>query len=141
MPTPTVVATLPFPAASAARKTHRNRIAFDDSTIDGPATLSLQDATPLSAPFVNDDATYEVLLEEASRLARRLGCQLRRRLLGGVGGGYRWVRGQRQIVLDVEAPAADRLAVLANALRGEPRLAWVEMSSELAEYLQPRRAA
>lgn len=136
MPTPTVVATLPFPAASAARKTHRNRIAFD-----GPATLSLQDATPLTAPFVNEGATYEVLLEEASGLARRLGCQLRRRLLGGVGGGHRWVRGQMQIILDVEATAADRLAVVANALRGEPRLAWAEMSSELAEYLQPRRVA
>lgn len=141
MPTPTVVATLPFQAALATRKTPRNRFASNESNYEGPATLSLEDATPLSAPFVDEDAAYEVLLEEASTLARRFGYQLRRRLLGGAGGGHRWVRGRVQIVLDVEADAADRLSVIANALRGEPRLAWTEMSSELAEYLQPRRAA
>lgn len=141
MPTPKVVATLPFPVAEATRKTFCSRFAIDDSTFDGPATLPLADATPLSAPFVDEPAGYEVLLEEASTLARRFGYQLRRRLLGGMGGGHRWVRGRVQILLDVEATASERLAVVADALRGEPRLAWTEMSGELAEYLQPRRAA
>lgn len=149
MPSSQVVATLPFSAALATRKTKsasHNRIAFggrfdhfDHS--GGPSVLSIEDSRPLTAPFVHEGESHTVLLEEACDLARTLGYQLRRRLLGGAGGGHRWFRGRMQIVLDVESTPADRLAVVADALRGEPRLAVAQMSPELAAYLQPRRAA
>ncbi|MEO0529092.1 MAG: hypothetical protein AAF266_00810 [Planctomycetota bacterium] len=135
MPTPTVVATLPF--SVAATETVRFRSAYDGE----PAILSISDVPTESVPFVPDAKPVESLLDEACDLARRLGCDVRRRLLGHGAGGYRWVHGRLRIVLNVEAGADDRLSVVADALRGEPRLAWAEMSVELAEYLQPRRAA
>lgn len=135
MPTPAVVATLPFSAA--ATDTIRFRSYYEGE----PSILSIDDAPTKVIPFVPEAKPVEGLLDEACDLARRLGCDVRRRLLGCGGGGYRWTHGRLRIVLNVEATAADRLTVVGDALRGEPRLAWAEMSSELAEYLQPRRAA
>lgn len=135
MPSPSVVATLPFSAAAT------DTIRFHSFYEGEPAILSFADAPTKAVPFVADEKPIASLLNEACDLARQLGCDVRRRLLGSGGGGYRWVHGRLRIVLNVEACAADRLAVVADALRGEPRLAWAEMSSELAEYLQPQRAA
>ena len=84
---------------------------------------------------------YAELLEEATDLARGLGCDIRARPLGGAGGGSHWVGGRLRIVLDLHTTPRRRLAVLADALRGEHRLASYEMSDELAAYLRPTRAA
>lgn len=136
MPAPMVVATLPMKAAATRSVRPRS---FDPN---GPATLSLADAAASCDTTAFDSVAYAELLEEAMRLARSFGCEVRRRCLGGLnGGGYRWVRGRMRIVLDVEASHHDRLHMLADALRGEPRLGWVEMSDELAAFMQPRRAA
>ncbi|QDT70748.1 hypothetical protein MalM25_37040 [Planctomycetes bacterium MalM25] len=132
MPNPTVATTLPMPAV-AARKT-RPRV-YDPGA---PATLPF----PASRPAAGTrKVSHACLLEEATDLARLFGCEIRRRCLGGAGGGCRWTRGAMQIVLDVESPHRDRLAIVADALRGDDRLAWTEMSTELAEYLRPLRAA
>ncbi|QDV72035.1 hypothetical protein [Botrimarina mediterranea] len=140
MPQSTVVATLPFSAAATlpARSTAR-ALRFDSR---GPATLSFAEASAKrQAAEVIGDA-YTELLEEATDVARRLGCEVRRRLLGGaVAGGARWERGKLRIVLDVESSPRRRLEVVADALRGDHRLARTSMSDELARYLSPRRAA
>lgn len=140
MPRSTVVATLPFSAAATfSRRADRRALRFAD---DGPATLSFVEASAQrQAAEVIGDA-YSELLEEATDLARCLGCEVRRRLLGGaVGGGARWEGGRLRIVLDVESSPRRRLEALADALRGDHRLARTPMSDELAKYLSPRRAA
>lgn len=127
MPTPMVVAM----ALSGDHAT--SPLSLDERE---PAILSFAAATREAA----GDA-YSTLLTEAMDLARGLGCDVRRRCLGGSGGGHCWVGGRMRIVLDVEATHRDRLEVIADALRGEPRLAWADMSDDLAAYLAPRRAA
>lgn len=139
MPTPTVVATLPFSAAATLPVRSRDRAARFIG--DGPAVLSFAEAAAeRQAGEVVGDA-YGELLDEAIDVARRLGCEVRRRLLDGAGGGARWDRGRLRIVLDLECPPRRRLEVVADALRGDRRLAHTRMSDELAEYLSPRRAA
>jgi hypothetical protein len=146
MPQSKVVATLPFSAAATlpARNTSRalryaRALPYD---CRGPATLSFVEASvKRQAAEVVGDA-YTELLEEATDLARSLGCEVRRRLLGGaVGGGARWENGRLRIVLDVESSPRRRLEAVADALRGDHRLVRTPMSEELAKYLSPRRAA
>ncbi|MEN0110866.1 MAG: hypothetical protein AAF805_09090 [Planctomycetota bacterium] len=136
MPGPMVVAAADrFAAARRPVRPHSQRLAYDPGE---PAVL------PMWPPAVSLEGarSSERLLGEATTLARSLGCAVRRRWLGGhSGGGFRWNRGRLRIVLDVESAADDRLAVIADALRGEPRLCHADMSRELAEYLTPRRAA
>lgn len=138
MPGPMVVAAAErFAAAQRSRRPQSNRspLAFDPAE---PAVLPLRRPAPPTRPIV----APERLLDEATRLARSLGCEVRRRWLGGrTGGGFRWNRDRIRIVLDVESSADARLAVVADALRGEPRVCDADMSPELAAYLAPRRAA
>lgn len=132
MPVPMVATTLPMPAV-AARKTQPR--VFDPGA---PATLPF----PASRPAAGTrKVSHASLLDEATGLARRFGHEVRRRCLGGAGGGCRWARGVMRIVLDIDASPRDRLAQVADALRGDPRLVETEMSTELAEYLRPLRAA
>jgi hypothetical protein len=108
----------------------------------GPATLSFVEASAKRQAIEVVGDAYTELLEEATDLARSLGCEVRRRLLGGaVGGGSRWERGKLRIVLDIESSPRRRLEAIADALRGDHRLARKPMSDELAKYLSPRRAA
>lgn len=106
-----------------------------------PVVLSF--AKAYAAREAQRDASddFDRLLDEAVDLARRVGCRVASRWLGGDGGGARWDRGQLRIVLDGEASARLRLLTIANALRGNPSLAEAAMSRELAAYLRPRRAA
>lgn len=140
MPQSKVVATLPFSAAATLPARNSSRALRYDGR--GPSTLSFVEASAKrqAAEVVGD--AYSELLEEATDLARSLGCEVRRRLLGGaVGGGARWERGKLRIVLDVESSPRRRLEAIADALRGDHRLARTPMSDELAKYLSPRRAA
>ncbi|MEQ8847101.1 hypothetical protein [Botrimarina sp.] len=108
----------------------------------GPTLLSFEEAAARERRCVaTADSDTASLLGEALDLARRFGCEVRRRRLGGIGGGCRWVGARRRIVLDLDSTAATRLAVVADALRGEPRLPYTPMSQELTEYLRPTRAA
>ncbi|TWT99973.1 hypothetical protein Pla108_09170 [Botrimarina colliarenosi] len=146
MPTPKVVATLPFSAAATLPNRSRSRAARFRSLAalrhgDGPTTLSFADAAAVRQQTEVLGDAYGELLEEATDIARRLGCEVRRRLLGGLGGGSRWRNGRLRIVLDLDASTRRRLEVVAHALRGDHRLARSLMSDELAAYLVPRRAA
>lgn len=139
MPTPKVAATLPFPVGAEARKISGRGQRSRGAAL--PAILSFSEAYRCRQAREPIGDVYTELLEEAVELARSLGCEIRSRPLGGVGGGAHWVGGRLQIVLDVQTTARRRLAVIADALHGEPRLVRASMSDELAAYLQPRRSA
>lgn len=139
MPTPTI---LPLRARAArvpaTRVVDADFAAYDDA----PRVLSFQAARARQLTTETLDRSDSArLLREALDLARRFGCEVRRRRLGGFGGGCRWIGGRRRVVLDLDATTEARLAVVADSLRGEPRLPYQPMSQELAEYLRPTRVA
>jgi len=81
------------------------------------------------------------LLQEALEAARRLGYEVRQDWLGGDGGGHCLVRGRKWLLLDLAQTADEQLAVVTEALRGEPGAAAAARSPELAERLLARTAA
>lgn len=81
------------------------------------------------------------LLVEAIELADWLGWVVVEAELDEKPAGAEWSRAGRRLWLDLLDSPSERLAVVAEALRGEPRLSDAEMSPELAAYLTPRRAA
>ena len=82
-----------------------------------------------------------VLLDEALELASRLGLRVVEGSCGSVRGGVSFVRGRKHLVIDPYQGAAEKLAWVATALGGDPRLAITPMSAPLSDYLAPRRAA
>jgi hypothetical protein len=81
------------------------------------------------------------LLQEALEAARRMGFEVRQDWLGGNGGGHCLVRGRKWVLVDVSQTAEEQLAIVTEALRGEPGAARFVRSPELVERLQPRRIA
>ena len=81
------------------------------------------------------------LLQEALETARHCGYEVRQDWLGGDGGGHCLVRGRKWLLLDLAQSPQEQLDVVAVALRGERGVARVDMSPELAERLDVRRAA
>lgn len=75
------------------------------------------------------------LLEEARHLARDLGYDVREELLGDLPGGPCTVAGQRRILLNIEQPPADQLAVLLRALAADAAVAGRPKSRLLADRL------
>ncbi len=81
------------------------------------------------------------LLQEALETARQCGYEVRQDWLGGDGGGHCLVRGRKWLLLDMAQSTDEQLNIVAEALRGEPSAARVDVSAELAERLDLRRAA
>jgi len=75
------------------------------------------------------------LLEEARQIARDLGYGVREEPLGDLPGGPCSVGGVRQVLLNLEHPAAARLDVLLRALAADPRVAAEPKSRLLAARL------
>lgn len=75
------------------------------------------------------------LLEEARQLALDLGYRVREEPLGELPGGPFTVAGVRHILLNLEQGPADRLAVLLQALAGDPRVGDEPKSRLLAKRL------
>jgi hypothetical protein len=76
------------------------------------------------------------LLEEALQLAREVGHHVREEPLGDLPGGPCIVSGRRTILLNLQSPAADRLAVLLGVLGRDPAVANQPVSRLLARRLQ-----
>jgi hypothetical protein len=76
------------------------------------------------------------LLEEALQLAGELGHHVREEPLGDLPGGPCVVGGRRTILLNLESPAADRLAVLLRTLARDPAIFTQPVSRLLAERLR-----
>lgn len=79
------------------------------------------------------------LLEESLQLARDVGYLVREEPLGDLPGGACVVGGRKTILLNLAAPAADRLTVLVDALAGDPAVAGQPVSRLLAARLSPGR--
>ena len=76
------------------------------------------------------------LLEEALQLARQVGHHVREEPLGDLPGGPCVVGGRRTILLNLQSPAADQLAVLLRVLARDPAVANQPVSRLLAGRLQ-----
>lgn len=76
------------------------------------------------------------LLEEALQLAREVGHHVREEPLGDLPGGPCVVGGRRTILLNLQSPAADQLAVLLGVLARDPAIASQPVSRLLAGRLQ-----
>jgi len=76
------------------------------------------------------------LLEEARQIARDLGYEVREEPLGDLPGGPCTVGGVRQVLLNLEHSASDRLERLLRAIADDPRLAAEPKSRLLAARLR-----
>jgi len=81
------------------------------------------------------------LLEEAIALAKGVGYQVRHDWLGGSGGGYCEIRGQKWIFLDLAVGHLDQLELVLETLRRESELAALPMPCQLQELLAVRKSA
>jgi hypothetical protein len=81
------------------------------------------------------------LLNEALDAARRIGYEVRQDWMGGNGGGHCLVRGRRLLLLDVAQSSDEQLDIVADALRGEERVATLKISRSLAERIAGHAAA
>jgi hypothetical protein len=79
------------------------------------------------------------LLEESLQLARDVGYRVREEPLGDLPGGACVVGGRKTILLNLAAPAADRLTVLVAALAGDPAVAEQPVSRLLGARLNQAR--
>jgi hypothetical protein len=79
------------------------------------------------------------LLEESLQLAREIGYLVREEPLGDLPGGACVVGGRKTILLNLAAPAAERLTVLVAALAGDPAVADQPVSRLLAARLNQAR--
>ena len=76
------------------------------------------------------------LLEEALQLARDVGYHVREEPLGDLPGGPCVVGGRRTLLLNLQSPATDRLALLLRTLAADPAIAAHPISRLLAVRLQ-----
>lgn len=81
------------------------------------------------------------LLDEALRLANRIGYQVRQEWLGGNGGGGCEIRGRRWIFLDLALSPADQLELVLETLRRHSEVATFTMPAQLRGLLQIRKSA
>jgi hypothetical protein len=81
------------------------------------------------------------LLEEALRVAGRIGYQVRQEWLGGSGGGGCEIKGRRWMFLDVALSPADQLDLVLQTLRRHPEAATLPMPQQLHHLLQHRCSA
>lgn len=76
------------------------------------------------------------MLDEAVRLAERLGYRLRHESLGGTGGGCCEIRGKKQLFVDVALGPSEQLEQVLGALRREPSTFLLPMPFPLRRLLE-----
>lgn len=81
------------------------------------------------------------LLEEACELASQLGYKTRQEWLGGNGGGACQFAGQKWIFIDLALNAIEQLEQVTDALREDPGIYLVDLSSPMRQLLGIRRVA
>jgi hypothetical protein len=81
------------------------------------------------------------LLEEAIAVAEQAGYEVREEWLGGTGGGYCEIRGQKCIFLDLAVGPLDQLGLVLQTLHREPNVMPLRMSSHLRRLLGARKSA
>jgi len=81
------------------------------------------------------------LLEQALVTAERAGIRYRQDWLGGSGGGYCELNGQKWIFLDLGQSPAEQLEQVLEALRQEPRVLNLQMPDDLRAKIGLRKSA
>ena len=82
-----------------------------------------------------------LMLEYALRTARGLGFRIREEALEGCEPGICNWNGKRWIFLDLDQTPAERLEIVAMALRGDARIAGMRLPRALDRYLDVRKSA
>jgi hypothetical protein len=80
-------------------------------------------------------------LDEALRLAERLGYVVRQEWLGGSGGGPCQIKGQKHFFLDLALSPAEQLDQVAEAIRDVPLVHTLTLRPELRQALNLRKSA
>ena len=80
------------------------------------------------------------LLEEAVQLAREAGHHVREEPLGDLPGGACVIGGKRSILVNLQSPAAERLALIVGVLAADAEVASLPMSRLLAGRLRAAAA-
>lgn len=80
------------------------------------------------------------LLEEALRVARRLGYHVRQEWIGS-GGGPCEIRGTKWLFVDLSQSVLEQLQCVREAIEAEPGLSAIPLSTDLQNILRTRRAA
>jgi len=81
------------------------------------------------------------LLDQALRLAERLGYVVRQEWLGGSGGGGCEIKGRKHFFLDLALSPAEQLEQVAQAIRDVQPAETLPITPELARTLKLRKAA
>lgn len=81
------------------------------------------------------------LLQEAVRLAQRLGYEIRQDWLGGGSGGACEIRGHKLMFIDLAVDIEDQLEQVVDGLRRDAGIYVVPLSSAMQELLGVRKAA
>jgi hypothetical protein len=81
------------------------------------------------------------LLDQALRLAERLGFVVRQEWLAGAGGGGCEIKGQKHFFLDLALSPAEQLDQVAQAIRTAPLVESLPLSPELRRALRLRKSA
>jgi hypothetical protein len=81
------------------------------------------------------------LLEQALRVAERLGYKLRQDWLGGSGGGGCEIRGKKWLFVDLALSPSEQLDQVIETLRREQLAAELELPPTLRTLMWPRKAA
>ncbi|MFT5522703.1 MAG: hypothetical protein ACI9G1_000934 [Pirellulaceae bacterium] len=81
------------------------------------------------------------LLEEACRVAKKLGYEIRQEYLDGSRGGACEFGGKKWIFIDLSLNAMEQLDQVTEAIRDDPKLLEIRPPETLKMYLDLRRAA
>jgi hypothetical protein len=81
------------------------------------------------------------LLDEALKVANRLGYQVRQEWLGGNGGGGCEIKGRRWLFLDLALTPTDQLDLVVQTLRQHPEVAKLPMPGQLRGLVEVRKTA
>lgn len=77
-------------------------------------------------------STFDEMIE----LARRVGVKVRHVKLGGGGGGLAWVKGTRQLFVDLDADPGDQLEQTARAMATLPELETVFIRPDVRAVIE-----
>ena len=81
------------------------------------------------------------LLEEALKMAKTLGFNIRHEWLDGSGGGGCEIRGERWIFIDLALGTAEQLAQVTEAISQDAQASTLPIQPELGKQLKLRKSA
>ena len=81
------------------------------------------------------------LLDEAVRVAQRLGYGIRHEWLGGSTGGGCEIAGKKWMFVDLALSPLEQLDQIAQSLKFDPQVHAIDMSAQLRGLMQVRKCA